>query len=277
MVIQASQDKALAAFIDAIAAIPRISLSRARIADFFQSLQCKNQAAAAGKVLMQQDELSSVVMYLVSGSVCVVQNGEKRASIQAPAMFGHHSFIYRRARTAAIVCESHVAYFQVCLDDLLASAGASEAAQPVPSSPVVPTELSEKLKANICSPTILQPMDPSHVQTASHVRDASPSHGVYDSSRNSAALAVSELESAHFGKHSLITSNLRPTHVAAPLSYITQQHHSSASDFARSAAPASFASAQPSVGRSSGGMSVSDSLGMMMRQHHVRCLVHAFA
>jgi CRP-like cAMP-binding protein len=132
---EASEAKALSNFIDAIAAIPRMSLSRSRIADILLRQTCRSESSAAGTVLMQQGEVSSVVIYLVSGSVCVVQDGQVRASIPAPALVGHHSFNYARARTAAVVCDSRALYFKVDLDDLLAAGTSPQASQTALPSP----------------------------------------------------------------------------------------------------------------------------------------------
>jgi hypothetical protein len=272
MVIQESHGKALAAFIDAIAAIPRITLPHARIAKFVQSRKCECEVAAAGEVLMQQDEMSSVVMYIVSGSVCVVQSGEKRATIQAPAMFGHHSFIYRRARTAAIVCESRVVYIQVDLDDLLASASM----QAEPSSPTASSNstLFGHMKISP-SPFASQPVDPSHIQAAPDARDASPSYAADRSFLNVAALAIAELEPAHFDQHNTTAPGRGLDHDAVRAQSSGQPPDNS-SALTQTAALSSFVSAAPFISRGAGGMSVSDSLGTMLRQHHVRCVFMKF-
>lgn len=263
--LQASQEKALAAFIDGLSTIPRISLSRSRIAELFQCRPCASETATTGEVLMRQDEMSSLVIYIVSGSVSVVQNGEKRASIQAPAMVGHHSFIYRRARTAAIICESPVVYLQVVLDELLAAA----LQQPTPKSSMILGNAAScgPESSSLNDPVTLQPIDRCYVHTKPQLRDISAPIDTRD-----VALSVRELEPTQPSDANLVHPNNHLTHSAAPPSLGLRDLLSSATvaHAVAHASPASSPSALPERGREAAVMNISDSLGMMMRQHHVR-------
>jgi hypothetical protein len=271
------QEKALSAFIDAIAAIPRISLSRASIAEAFAAQPCKCECAYEGTVLMRQYEVSSVVIYLISGSVSVLHDGETRAVIQAPAMIGHHSFIYHRARTAAIVCASHVAYFMVALDELLCTVK-----PPFPALDAGPTGSGS-------SSVLTDPVDSVHNSSdqfpqmlfASHhanapalYTSASDSISAFRGAASDAFKAAPPRVSPSEGKHSF---NSRPLHAARDAQSSIHGQPSGVSFSHPVVQPLS--PAHPPIFSSTGsglaGMSVTDSLGMMMRQHDV-CFLFLF-
>jgi hypothetical protein len=230
---------------------------------------------------MQQGDVSSVVMYLVSGSVSVVSDGEKRVSIQAPAMIGHHSFIYRRPRTAAIICESHVVYFQVALDELVAAANAAEAVHAPSVSLPLHTNFAAVENVGTHTSTSKDPVDLSHVPSVALLQvpttqdysaslsllTGSSGHAAPSSTHAAAAPIARTIASA--GEQSFVSHQM-PSESAGRLSSrgIVPHVHSSNHhpDNLPSHAPSSSVS---SVGRELAGMSVSDSLGMMMRQHHV--------
>jgi hypothetical protein len=276
---QSFQEKTLSAFIDAISTIPRISLSRARIAEILEGRPCKCETAYAGTVLMRQDEVSSVVIYLATGSVSVVHDGEKRASIQAPAMVGHHSFIYNRARTAAIICESDVAYFLVALDELLSAAN-------VPLAVPRPA-WDAGLTRSAAAPTVVDSVDIGHApsrQSPQMLKEM-----LFDSHNASAVPVFSSAGNLNSAIRYIApdafkaTSNVSPsagekglTSHPPPAESLAQSNIRSVSSgvllshpivHPSSAPPPSFSSA--GRGPAGTGMSVTDSLGMMMRQHDV--------
>jgi hypothetical protein len=222
---------------------------------------------------MQQGEISSVVMYLINGSVSVVHDGEKRASIQAPAMIGHHSFIYRRARTAAIICESQVVYFQVALDELLASVAVLETNKASTASyfPSV-----AETKSSLITAVTIDPVDPAHVSSSSPRSPPTRHHQSTSSNSTANHNPLSGVDDVHVrmiddaaAEKSFVSHHVSSESVAQlNTRYFDAEAHPFNGGTVRSP-PSAPSSSISGIGRDLAGMSVSDSLGMMMRQHHV--------
>ena len=229
---------------------------------------------------MQQGEVSSVVMYLVTGSVSVVCDGEKRASVQAPAMIGHHSFIYRRPRTAAIICENHVVYFQVALDELLASATVAQVhVEPLFASG--PSNFASCAGSTDGMSTPMDPVDPAHVFSL-HASPASSNQqhvsAPFLATSSSSRWAPLSLNDADVRMVRNTTSTLEksfvshqlPSESAAELSIRDLESRTLPFKHAtHQMSPPMLSSSISGLSRGLTGMAVSDSLGMMMRQHHV--------
>jgi len=244
---------------------------------------------------MQQGDVSSIVVYLVSGSVSVVADGCKRASIEAPAMIGHHSFIYRRARTAAIVCEGHVAYFQVALDELLAACSSAPEAAPAAatrapvsaSNDAAAAAAAADVKGGGSTSVALASIDPADVshplqQDVSHTLQRDVSHTLQQlhslqppsaaTAINTGLIARAQADTAAAGAPSnaandaavvsiMLPPFLPPMHARAPNSRGAFDTRSSTVNNPTSP-PAAMA-----------GLSISDSLGIMMRQQEARSTV----
>ena len=273
---QSSHDKSFAAFLDAITAIPRVShLPRAHIDNYFRRRPCRRETAEAGAVLMKQGDVSSVVIYMLIGSVSVVVDGCKRASVEAPAMIGHHSFIYHRARTASIVCEGHVAYFQVALDDLLA-ANTPDMAQA--DTTHMPTIASNDAAAGTFTgdPTALPAADPANLSPAPSLHPSS------DLQHVTAAPPLSSTADAYITRTDAASGQwnlppfLPPIQTTAPPSSgavgarVNTTYNTTNSTLANPPRLVVPLPSIPTISRGLAGLSISDSLGIMMRQQQVQ-------